>query len=229
MHRGLQILDDYFADASFFKPTGDGLLILLEYNSETLEEVVGRAVAQSVKLVEDFATLTDGNAMINFDVPQDLGIGLARGGATALVADGKVLDYSGRPLNLASRLMDLARPSGVVFDDNFGGQLLGSDLAARFKPEEAYVKGLAESEPMTVYCLAGRVEIPAFNKHPFVTFSQKSETPETITFKELALREIYEHPLTGVPVDTSEVDVHLAHPTVLPNGKKHSIEYTGAG
>jgi class 3 adenylate cyclase len=40
----LKILDEHFPDAEFFKPTGDGLLILLDYNRENLQEVVRGAV-----------------------------------------------------------------------------------------------------------------------------------------------------------------------------------------
>jgi hypothetical protein len=181
---------------------------------------VNRAVTQSIRLVEEFATFTDGDEMINFDVPHDLGIGLARGAATALVSDGKVLDYSGRPLNLASRLMDIARPSGIVFDESLGLKLLSPDVGARFVAEQVYVKGLAESEPMTVYRLASRVAVTAFYKRPLSRFVQKTEPPEVVTLKDLTQRELFDHPLTDVPVDPERIEVQVSHPRVLPNGRR---------
>lgn len=51
------IMEDYFDDASFFKPTGDGLLVILDYEEATLREVVKGAVERSVRLVEAFPTI----------------------------------------------------------------------------------------------------------------------------------------------------------------------------
>jgi class 3 adenylate cyclase len=223
----LKILDDYFADASFFKPTGDGLLILLEYKRETLKDVVRNAVDQSVRLVEDFASMTDGDDMINFDVPKDLGIGLARGGATALVAEGKVLDYSGRPLNLASRLMDIARPAGVVFDATLGLNLLDAAVAKRFKEESVYIKGLAEDKAMSIHYLADRVIVSPFNKRPLNSFERKVEKPWTMTMKEFRELGLYNHQLSGIPCDPEKIEVHVEHPAVMANGKRHPSRNTG--
>ena len=160
------ILDDFFDGASFFKPTGDGLLIVLDYEEDTLKEVVERAVQKSVNLVQAFPTICSEDPMVNFEVPAELGVGLARGAATRLRSGDTTLDYSGRPLNLAARLMDVARPSGVVFSDSLGIELLGPDLAERFNPDEIYVKGLAEDIPMRVHYLADRTVIADSYKRP---------------------------------------------------------------
>src|SRR5918996_3324855 len=97
-----KILDDYFSTASFFKPTGDGLLIILDYDDANLRKVVQTAVQTSIRLIEDFPNICAGDPMVNFETPDKLGIGIARGAATSLISDGKTLDYSGRPLNLAA-------------------------------------------------------------------------------------------------------------------------------
>jgi class 3 adenylate cyclase len=114
-----QILDDYFPEPEFFKLTGDGMLILYRYNRDTLTDVTNQAVETSLRLVKEFSTLCDTDPMVNFDVPGELGIGVARGAATALISGDKILDYSGRPLNLAARLMDLARPAGEYLTTGF--------------------------------------------------------------------------------------------------------------
>jgi hypothetical protein len=43
-------LDDYFSDVAFFRPTGDGLLVLLSYDSESLIDVLTR---YSAKVLND--------------------------------------------------------------------------------------------------------------------------------------------------------------------------------
>jgi class 3 adenylate cyclase len=220
----IEILDEYFPDAEFFKPTGDGLLILLGYDRANLQEVVRSAAARSVRLVETFGEICVGDEMINFDVPSKLGIGLSRGSATSLTADGESLDYSGRPLNLASRLMDLDRPSGIVFDERFGFELLESELQERFRKDTAYVKGLAESKPMTVFCLDGYTEIPESNRRPLDGFTRHSEPRETITFKILEERgnfSQFRHPLQREPARTDNIEVHIEYPKALEDGNKH--------
>src|SRR4051794_25751906 len=53
----LRILNEYFPDASFFKPTGDGLMLLSDYEESDLGDTVNQVVATSLSLVEDFPNL----------------------------------------------------------------------------------------------------------------------------------------------------------------------------
>ncbi len=184
----VKILDNYFPDASFFKPTGDGLLIVLDYDENSLSDVVNRSIQESVRLVAEFSHLTSDDPMVNFDVPTALGIGIARGAATALTSGDKVLDYSGRPLNLASRLMDLARPRGVVFSGSLGPNLIDKEIGGQFSEEQVYVKGIAEDSSMDVFILRGQVEIPAINKRPMNRYEWQVLPTEQITFKQLSER-----------------------------------------
>jgi class 3 adenylate cyclase len=218
----LRILDHYFVEPDFFKPTGDGLLLIYGYSRETLTEAVRSAVDRSLKLIEDFPTICDDDPMINFEVPRRLGIGLSRGSATAL-ADGEVmLDFSGRPLNLASRLMDLARPSGVVFDESFGAELLEDPIGDRFTEDEAYIKGIAESEPLHVYCLKGYTEIPEFNRRPMDNLQRVSEKTETIAFKEFCERApVFRHNISQEPARFDNIEILVEYPAVRSNGTKH--------
>jgi class 3 adenylate cyclase len=100
-----RILDDYFSEHSFFKPTGDGLLIVRHHDRDTLQSVVREMVEAAVRLTRAFPSICKSDALINSPTPKWVGIGIARGTATRIAADDKVLDYSGRPLNLCSRLM----------------------------------------------------------------------------------------------------------------------------
>jgi adenylate cyclase len=190
-----KILDSYFPDAQFFKPTGDGLLIILDYDEDNLAEIVNSAIESSLRLVGDFADLTIDDPMVNFEVPDSIGIGLARGAATALVSDDYILDYSGRPLNLASRLMDLARPRGVVFSESLGWSLLEDEYAAQFSADKVYVKGIAEDLPMTAYIAIDMVSLPESCKRPINRYSRKTTGEEEITFKQFQERGIFIYPL----------------------------------
>lgn len=111
---------DYFKTATFFKSTGDGLLLVVPWDDHNLEGVIAEVVTDSFRLMTDFPTLCANDPAINFPVPDSLGIGLSRGSASLLRTRRTVLDYSGRPLNLASRLMEVARPAGIVADHAFG-------------------------------------------------------------------------------------------------------------
>jgi class 3 adenylate cyclase len=218
----LRILDEYFPEAEFVKPTGDGLLIIYGYSRDSLTESVRLAVDRSVKLVESFPAICDADPMVNFSVPERLGIGLSRGSATAIVSDGTPVDYSGRPLNLASRLMDLARPAGVVFDESFGFDLLTSDAQERFSKESAYVKGIAEGDPLGVYVLKGHAQIPDFNKSPLGKFELFAEKQETVTFKELSERgPVFRYPLTHEPARPDELRLNISYPKTKSNGSKN--------
>jgi class 3 adenylate cyclase len=106
-----RILDNHFQEAAFFKPTGDGLLIVLRYDEGILSETVNAAVRGALAVVANFPTICADDPMINFEVPKELGVGISRGAATALVSGRKTLDYSGRRLNLAARLRPSASPA----------------------------------------------------------------------------------------------------------------------
>jgi len=147
----MKIIDDYFPQSSFYKPTGDGLLVVIPYDEKSLKEVANTAIESCLNLLEDFEILCSNEPMINFDTPKKMGIRITRGSACCITSEEKILDYSGKVLNLASRLMDIARPSGIVFDSNFGLDLLSSEKKELFLEDSVYVRGVAEEKPMTVY------------------------------------------------------------------------------
>jgi class 3 adenylate cyclase len=217
-----KILDDYIPDAAFFKLTGDGMLVIYDYDRNSLTEVVRKATDLSIRLVEAFPTLTEGDAMLNFNRPEQLGIGLARGAATILTSDDTVLDYSGRPLNLAARLMDLARPSGVVLDASFGFELLDEKVQSRFKRESVYVKGIAEDDPIPVYYLADRTSIPDQNKFPMNRMLRFPESTESVLFSELCERGArFYQLLSNEPAKLDDIEVHVNYPKTKADGSKH--------
>jgi class 3 adenylate cyclase len=214
------IMDDYFGDASFFKPTGDGLLVILDYEEENLEEVVQMAVETSVRLVEAFPTICAEDPMVNFEVPGKLGIGVARGAATRLRSDGEVLDYSGRPLNLAARLMDMARPSGVIFSDALGLGLLNDPLLKRFQAEQVYVRGVAEDEPMSIHYLSERTVIEDVYKRPMHRTHVHAEPAQAVTVREMEQMGSFRFHLSEEPIDRSKIKLVAHFPDATRSGKK---------
>lgn len=216
----LSILDNYFPDAAFFKPTGDGLLIIQDYDEESLKDIASKTIASSLKLVRDFPELTSEDPMINFRVPENLGIGLARGAATRLVSDDRVLDYSGRPLNLAARLMDLARPRGLVIDETFGLDLLNDKLKEQFSSEDVYVKGIAEQQPIRVHFTTSSTVIPSSAKQPIEKTRWNTQELASTTLLELEKRNVVGYLLDQEPIDTHAIQVKVAFPKATRAGKK---------
>jgi class 3 adenylate cyclase len=162
----MKLIDDYFPFATFYKATGDGLLMTVPYDERDLKEKVQATIQSCLRCVGEFAGICSGDPMVNFPTLDKIGFGVARGPACCLVSGRTVLDYSGHLLNLASRLMDLARPSGIVLDDAVGVELLDDDTRDLFEPQEVYVRSVAEVDPKTVYVLKGAVEIAEQATHP---------------------------------------------------------------
>lgn len=189
------ILKDRFADRDFFKLTGDGLMLIHHLPTETKEwPLVMRSIVERARaLVNDFGTITSGDYAVVPPVPQFLGIGIARGNATRLVSSGITLDYTGPCLNLAARLMDKARPSGVVFSDTHSEAMLGDDLT-EFKSDAVCIRGIAEEVPVTIYTTSD------------VVVSQRDREPLS------GLRRVWSE---ATPVPVAEVRKYGSYPFYL--------------
>lgn len=161
-----KILNDFFKNASYYKPTGDGLIIIIPYTEKDLGEVANSTVSSCLTLLETFPSLCANDPMINFSTPKRIGIGVTRGSACCIKSGDKVLDYSGRTLNLASRLMDLARPSGIVIDDSYSMDLLLEKTRKLFTEQEVYLKGIAEEKSIKIHLTKRYTLIPEQQKHP---------------------------------------------------------------
>lgn len=208
----IAIIDGYFRFPDlFYKLTGDGMLLVVPFQEEEFDAVATQVLEDCVQLVKDFAALTADEAMIRFQVPDKLGIGVSAGSASKLTAKGKTLDYSGRVLNQASRLMELARPSGVVFDDSLPITILPRALAARFAKDAVFLRGIAESEAITVHALKGKTQILDRYREPLVeeTWAKISETK---TVRELRDRGNFRHALRYPPIDHRRIEVEATHP-----------------
>ena len=216
----MRLIDNYFPNASFFKPTGDGLLITLPYTEKDLQDIAENTINTCLKVLKEFGTFCANDPMINFEVPRKVGIGLSRGTACRLVSKNKILDYSGRVLNLASRLMDFARPSGIVFDSEFGIELLSDKQIELFAKDSIYTKGIAEREPIDIYYTKDLTRIPLLSKQPIDRIKWNTSKDS------LTLRKIKGYPprfyymLETEPIDPSQIRVSITYPGVV-RGKKY--------
>jgi len=210
----LKIIKDYFKNASYYKPTGDGLIIIIPYKRENLHEVANLTIESCLKLLQDFSSLCIGDPMINYPTPQKIGIGVARGSACCIISEdkSKVLDYSGRLLNLASRLMELARPSGIVFDDSFQINILKDETKELFEEKTGYIRGVAEEKTIKIHCTKKYTLIPD-------SFSQPLKEPkwqtDTHNFQYRMLKKIptkeFRLFLSRKPLDEGKISVYFAH------------------
>jgi class 3 adenylate cyclase len=162
----LKVLTDYFPEATYAKPTGDGLLIIYPYDEETLSEVANKVVAASLRCTEDFPELCRDDPMLNFALPEKVGFGISRGLACCLFQGEIIIDYSGHILNLAARLNGVARPSGVVIDGSFALAGLAGELLEQFKEDEIYLKGVADDKAVSILYESRLVEISEHHRNP---------------------------------------------------------------
>jgi class 3 adenylate cyclase len=166
-----QVVNGYFSGASFCKLMGDGLMLVVPYDEGNLRSVAPKVVDACFRLLDDFPGFCVDDPMINYAVPRDLGIGIARGTACRIDSDGVVLDYCGRVLNLSARLMDIARPSGIVLSSDYVISLLPQDVAERFARDFVYLRGVAETEPVEVYYTKELTTISPIHREPIERIS----------------------------------------------------------
>lgn len=183
---------------------------------------VTRDLAETcMKVVTAFRTMFDDDAMLDDAVPRDLGAGLAIGAATRLVADDITIDYSGRPLNLAARLMDLARPSGLVLDRRARLALGESMGELELAEDEVYVKGVAEDSPMTIAYSSQLTSIPDRYHNPIGQYEWVLTSKFSETLSAFRKRSGFLFPLDSEPSFPEKVRLHISYPTPMAGGKKH--------
>lgn len=207
-----KIINSYFSDAPFYKPAGDGLIITIPYDAEILKKVATSTITSCLKLVENFGALCKGEHMINFPTPQKIGIGITRGSACCIHSEDEILDYSGKTLNLAARLMDMARPSGIVLDAGFGFDLLPNEIKELFSEEMVYIRGIAEEDPIKVYFSKRHTVIPDLLKKPLKEPELNVDRYEYLFSKIKRLGTDLRLTLSRKPLDEDEILVTICHP-----------------
>ena len=214
----LKIINKYFNTASFFKSTGDGLIIIIDITENNLQENTQKAINQCIKIIHDFDSFCNNEPMINFNVPDKCGIGLSRGPATCLMTDEKVLDYFGDTLNIASRLMDCARPKGIVFDSKFGIDLLTKDQKKYFAKKSIYLKGVSENESLDIWYTRKTTIISEHFEKP-IQEKNWHEISDSKTFKEIKqLVGNFAYKLEHKPTNINDIIIIISHSSIK-NGR----------
>jgi len=224
-HIYLEIIDKYFPAATFYKPTGDGLLVVIACTSN-VKEVVVKTIETCQKIVDEFKNFCeDEQLLVTSSVPDKVGIGVARGTAHKIQSGNEIVDYSGATLNLAARLMDVARPTGVVLDSSVITKIkdLPNPFLKSFTKDMGFLRGVAETEPVTVYYDKQRTTIPE-SFHIPIGSVWKSSTCET-NLKELIGLSDTSTPntlsirLDREPTDTSQIRVRARWKRVRGGGR----------
>ena len=182
-HFYLKLLRDYFQDAVFAKPTGDGLLIIYKHTEKNLNEVSEIVLSRCFKAVKDFPKMFKSIPIINYVPPASIGFGIARGSASYLFVENEILDYSGKLLNLAARLNELARPKGIVIDGNYQEDVISIKFRKRFQVKDVFVRGIAEEIPVKVF-YSDEVTIPPSALHRIKNPTRKL-SEESLTVKKV--------------------------------------------
>jgi hypothetical protein len=141
----------YFPDVTFSKPLGDGILVIISFDETNQVKKINDTVNSCIELVNNFEGFCQDDLMINFDVPKRIGIGIDMGEATCFQCEDKIIEYSGTVLNLSSRLMDMARPGGIVISGYFGRGVNVDILKEHFRYEQVYVRGIHDLEPIDIH------------------------------------------------------------------------------
>lgn len=205
----VSLIDQFFSAAKFAKPTGDGLLLVFPYDETSLASVFQSVVEASLRCHAAFPNLCGADPMLNFELPKEVGFGIARGTACCLFAGEEVIDYSGHLLNLAARLNDIARPSGVVLDAGSNTQLLTSELLSEFKEDSVYLRGVSEQAPLKILVQEKTVKIKESQRHPIADerwHTQRVPFTKASLFK---LKGIFKERLEKAPLSSDKFRVEI--------------------
>ena len=210
----MRLMDDYFAKAGFFKTKGDGLLMTFPYSESNLQEVSDYVISNCFQCLVEFPEICAGDPMINFKTPENIGFGIARGTVCCLYTEDEIIDYSGHLLNLASRLMDMARPSGIVIDSNFMHEIIPEELRGSFKRADVFIRSISEEKPYGIFYLEDYVRISEAFLTPMV-----EDNWHTI-YKTLKMHEMggFSHFSIHLPVEPkpgTEIKVVMIYPKMV--------------
>jgi len=219
----MKMIDSYFDFASFYKSTGDGLLLVIPFNENNLKEVSQKTIERCMACHSEFGNICNNDPMIYFEVPDKIGIGVARGTACCLISGETVIDYSGRLLNLASRLTDIARPSGIVIDGSFGINLLSEEQQDNFEEAEVYLDGIHEYDPIQVYFTKEFTTIPKRNRQPIAAKRWQHEK-DVKPYRDLLKFNSFRYSLKSEPRSSDDIKITIEHSKVI--GGRVSKQYS---
>ncbi|MDP1871924.1 MAG: hypothetical protein Q8K61_09920 [Gallionella sp.] len=220
------MLKDYFTEATYAKPTGDGLLMLFTYSEKNLSTVSEHVISNCLKAVNDFPQMLASDPMLNYSIPNRIGFGIARGTAFCLYAGKEIIDYSGQVLNLASRLNDFARPKGVVIDGAYMIGVIPEEFRSLFtKDENVFIRGIAETTSTSIYH-SKDVSVSESTRTP-ISLDVWEKTEKVLKFSDIKLLSgNYFISLPKTPVSKEKISARAIWPNkkILGHVKYYSID-----
>jgi class 3 adenylate cyclase len=224
-----EILANRFADCDFHKLTGDGVMLIHHLPSDDARwpEFICSLVERSRKLVSDFPNLLEDDYTVTKDRPKLLGIGLARGEATRLHSGRRTIDYTGPCLNLAARLMDKARPSGVVFVESHAEQVLG-DLLGELEEDSICIRGISDDVPMKIYTTP-EVIIQQHDREPNSDLRRTWGAWERVSIADVRKQQTYAFRIPRRPHDDEVAEVRVTYDEYESGKKGDSYYFEEAG
>jgi class 3 adenylate cyclase len=152
---------------ALLKPTGDGLLFILNLEGSTQAHMANSALVMLRELQDvsaKFKSYLDVNPPAGVSTPPSaLGVGVAFGPLVHLTvtSDGgspELDDYVGHPINLAARLQELARSGGCVVHADVYEKLLRHDSGA----SESFLSTFGERVEVRLRQMVGSDAVPVY-------------------------------------------------------------------
>jgi len=191
-------------------------MIIVPYNERNFVRRFNQVIVDSLAVLDTFSSICDGDPLINFETPANVGIGISRGSACKIVSEGRVVDYAGRVLNLTARLMDLARPAGVVFE-GINLAILGEPLRGNFASKHVFLRGVSESAPIEIFYTKDATIIPDRWEKPLEDATYQS-LKRSDTLANMRKFKTFAMPLDPTPINKEDILVVMKYP-VYYNGE----------
>ncbi len=207
-----KIMKDYFPDPTYSKPMGDGLFLIFQCEEAEITDKINVIVHSCISLVNNFGEFCKDEIMITFDVPENIGIGLARGRACCIKSGDKIIDYSGKILNHTARLTDKARPRGLICDYASVNNILKSELHELFSEDAICLRGISEVNPMKILYLKDNVIINERDRKSLKE-PQWGALERKYFIKGLKKYEIVRFPLNKRPLNEKDIVLTLRFPS----------------
>jgi class 3 adenylate cyclase len=233
-HFYLKLLREYFQEAAFAKPAGDGMLVIFRHNEKNLDEVSKLVLSNCFKVLKDFPKMFKSIPIINYPTPDAIGFGIARGSVSYLTSSDEILDYSGKLINLTARLNELARPIGIVIHGNYQKNAIPENLQNSFKKKPVYLRGIAEDEPIEVF-YSDEVSIPAEALHPLIEYKWLLSEKELTVAEVLQLGGDFGLHLPEPPLSRGKIKVEFKWPSKVQGNymwqecRSHDLQVDASG
>ena len=215
---------EYFPVVSYSKPLGDGILVIISFDAKTQVKKINDTVASCIELVNSFEDFCKNDLMINFDIPKKIGIGICMGEATCFHCGDKILDYSGTVLNLCSRLMNMARPGGIIVSGYLGRGIDVKILREHFRYEQVYVRGIYDSEPLDIHYQKDHVLIEERHKKPINQPEWQTIEDELTVEEILASSSNMQWTIPKEPKDKNEISLTILGPAYEAGERQNGFD-----